>query len=68
SAASLATLLQRAGSVQAMELDINPEWTSFVTYAPSRTEKNLLPDMQRSPKRYDTTSSRDFITVSLGAG
>jgi hypothetical protein len=68
SAASLATLLQRAGSVRAMELDINPEWTSFVTYAPSRTEKNLLPDMQRSPKRYDTTSSRDFITVSLGAG
>jgi hypothetical protein len=68
SAASLATLLQRAGSVRAMELDINPQWTSFVTYGPSGIEKNLLPDMQRSPRRYDTTSTRDFITVSLGAG
>ncbi|MCW2598891.1 MAG: hypothetical protein JWM02_720 [Frankiales bacterium] len=60
SAATLAELLRRAGSVRAMELDINPEWTSFVTY-PQPT--NLLPDMQRSPRRYDTTSTRDFIAV-----
>lgn len=60
SASSLATLLVRAGSVRAMELDINPEWTSFVTYPPA---KNLLPDMQRSPRRYDTTSTRDFFVV-----
>ncbi len=60
SAASLAGLLQRAGAVRAMELDINPEWTSFVNYP---AETNLLPDMQRSPKRYDTTSSRDFFAV-----
>ncbi|MCU1595463.1 MAG: hypothetical protein JWO12_2855 [Frankiales bacterium] len=61
SATTLAELLRRAGSVRAMELDINPEWTSFVTYGP---EKNLLPDMQRSPRRYDSTSTRDFVTVS----
>ncbi len=60
SAASLAELLRRAGSVRAMELDINPEWTSYVLYP---AEKNLLPNMNRSPRRYDTTSSRDFITV-----
>lgn len=60
SAHSLAELLRRAGSVRAMELDINPEWTSFITYP---VEKNLLPDMQRSPHRYDTTSTRDFFTV-----
>ena len=43
-----------------MELDINPEWTSFVSYPETR---NLLPDMQRSATRYDTTSSRDFFAV-----
>jgi len=60
SAASLADLLQRAGSVRAMELDINPEWTSFIEFP---DERNLLPDMQRSPRRYDSTSTRDFFTV-----
>lgn len=60
SASSLAELLRRAGSVRAMELDINPEWTSFVTYP---SPANLLPDMQRSPHRYDSTSTRDFVAV-----
>jgi len=60
SASTLAELLRRAGSVRAMELDINPQWTSFVTYP---EEKNLLPDMQRSARRYDTTSTRDFVAV-----
>ena len=60
SAGSLAELLRRAGAVRAMELDINPEWTSFISY-PATT--NLLPDMQRSPRRYDTTSTRDFVAM-----
>lgn len=60
SAASLADLLQRAGAVRAMELDINPQWTSFVSYP---AERNLLPDMQRAPQRYDAASTRDFVTV-----
>ncbi len=60
SASSLAELLRRAGAVRAMELDINPEWTSFISYPDTR---NLLPDMQRAATRYDTTSSRDFIAV-----
>ena len=66
SAVSLADLMVRAGVVRGMELDINPEWTSFVLYrAPSGQpdERNLLPDMQRSPRRYDTTSSRDFVAL-----
>jgi len=65
SAATLAELLRRAGSVRAMELDINAEWTSYVLYPTPAfpTERNLLPDMQRSPKRYDTTGSRDFVAV-----
>ena len=60
SASTLAELLRRAGAVRAMELDINPEWTSFVSYPETR---NLLPDMQRLATRYDTTSSRDFFAV-----
>lgn len=60
-AGSLSELLRRAGCVRAMELDINPEWTSFIRYTP--TERNLLPDMQGSPRRYDTTSSRDFVAL-----
>lgn len=64
SAATLAELLRRAGCVRAMELDINPEWTSYVLYP---SEHNLLPDMRRSPTRYDTTSSRDFISVERRA-
>jgi hypothetical protein len=66
SAATLADLLRRAGAVRAMELDINPYWTSFVLYrnaAGDRIERNLLPDMVRSPARYDTTSLRDFIAL-----
>lgn len=59
-AATLAELLRRAGCVRAMELDINPEWTSFISYPAAR---NLLPDMQRSAHRYDSTSTRDFFTV-----
>lgn len=60
SAATLAGLLARAGAIRAMELDINPEWTSFVHYP---AETDLLPDMQPSPHRYDTASSRDFVAV-----
>jgi hypothetical protein len=62
SASSLAELLRRAGSVRAMELDINPEWTSFVSYP---KEQNLLPTMQRKASRYDTTGTRDFFAVHL---
>ncbi len=61
SAQSLATLLQRAGAVRAMELDINPQWTSFVLYP---QVSNLLPDMQHDATRYRAGSSRDFITVT----
>ena len=68
SALSLATLLQRAGAVRGMELDINRDWTSFVVYrtpAGHVTEHNALPDMRRSPSRYDQPSSRDFLALYL---
>jgi hypothetical protein len=51
-----------------MELDINPDWTSFVEYRSLKgaaIERNALPDMKRSATRYDTTSSRDFVALYL---
>jgi hypothetical protein len=68
SAVTLADLMVRAGVVRGMELDINPEWTSFVVYQTPNgqpAERNVLPDMQRSPGRYDTTSTRDFVALYL---
>ena len=68
SASTLADLMVRAGVVRGMELDINPEWTSFVLYRNADGqpfEHNLLPDMQRRPSRYDTTSTRDFVALYL---
>jgi hypothetical protein len=66
SALTLARLLQHAGSVRAMELDINPDWTSFILYdslQAGQKERDGLPDMARAASRYDTTSSRDFIAL-----
>lgn len=69
SAASLADVLMRAGAVRAMELDINPDWTSFNYYVPDamsipRAHK-LLNDIQRPANRYESPSSRDFVAVYL---
>lgn len=38
SAGTLADLLQRAGCQRAMELDINPDWTSFSYYPPESAD------------------------------
>ncbi len=64
---SLAMILQRAGAVRAMELDINTYWTSFITYrAPGAVgAANLDPDMDRSPQRYLVPDDRDFFAVYL---
>jgi Phosphodiester glycosidase len=64
----LADLLKRAGAVTAMQLDINPEWMSFMTYRAGHhpnnpTPKNLLPDQQSPPNRYYSLNGRDFTAV-----
>lgn len=70
---TLADLLVRAGSVRAMELDINTDWVDFASYSPptptaAATPANgadLLPNMVGTPARYFTTWwSRDFVTMS----
>ena len=67
---SLAKILQRAGAVRALELDINEDWTSFISYRhPGGVEpSNLLPEMFRSPERYLTPDERDFFAVRLRTG
>ena len=52
----LADLLQRAGCVRAMQLDINPDWMSFMYYRTGRHPAdpdpvNLLPDQVQPPDR-----------------
>jgi Phosphodiester glycosidase len=64
----LAALLRRAGCVTAMQLDINPDWMSFMYYLPRHhpahpTPVNLLPDQMQPPDRYYSISSRDFTAV-----
>jgi hypothetical protein len=67
---SLAKVLRRAGAVRAIELDINEDWTSFISYrGPGALEpSNLLPEMYRSPERYLTPDERDFFAVYLKPG
>lgn len=64
---SLAAIMIRAGTVRAMELDINTYWTSFITYRyrGAHDPANLLADMDRAPTRYLTPDDRDFFAVYL---
>ena len=63
----LAELLQRAGAVTAMQLDINPEWMSFMYYVPRHpadpTPVALLPDQAQPADRYYSVTGRDFTAV-----
>jgi hypothetical protein len=67
-AQDLALLLQRAGAVEGMQLDINPAWMKFDLYTthgnttkPSAT--SLLPNQQPDVYSYLTPSTRDFTAV-----
>ena len=66
---TLAEILQRAGCVRAMELDINTWWVSFTEYSTAAQgalqTSNLLPSMVRSPSRYLSGSTRDFIEIDV---
>jgi hypothetical protein len=74
----LASLLIRAGALRAMQLDINPEWPTFVAYDPSlpgglassTNGQRLLASTTQGPATFFTPSwGRDFITMSaLPAG
>ncbi|MBS2964988.1 phosphodiester glycosidase family protein [Actinocrinis puniceicyclus] len=63
---TLAKLLQAAGAVDGMELDINPDWVSFMTYAgpdPANPTPTKLWDFVQPAGRYFQPSDRDFVAV-----
>ena len=71
----LADLLVAAGVVRGMELDINPDWTTMATYAPSSglaspaNGTDLLSGMVQSPGLFfDPSWARDFVTMSARSG
>jgi Phosphodiester glycosidase len=64
----LADLLHQAGAVEALQLDINPEWTSFEYYktdghASDPKPVDVLPTQEASAYRYYSVFSRDFTAV-----
>jgi hypothetical protein len=64
----LAGLLHQAGAVEALQLDINPEWTSFEYYKtdghPSDPKPvDVLPTQAAPAYRYYSVFSRDFTAV-----
>ncbi len=68
--ASLAALMVSVGAVRALELDINPEWPSFIAYgAPGgRSPFKLVPNTQQTAGRYLRPDTRDFFAVYTRAG
>ncbi|MBV8955211.1 MAG: phosphodiester glycosidase family protein [Solirubrobacterales bacterium] len=69
-ATSLAQILQRAGAVRAMELDINSAWVTLNFYgAPGAgAPQKLLPNMPRDATRYLSPDDRDFFAVYARRG
>ena len=67
SVATLAQLLKAAGAVNAMELDINPDWVSFMTYSGNTAKPDpvKLWDFVQPSDRYLQPASRDFVSVHL---
>ncbi len=73
----LAQLLIRAGAVRAMELDINPAWPVFASYAPAlpaglaapSNGSKLLASTDHGPYTFFNPAwARDFITMSARPG
>ena len=67
SVATLAALLQRAGAVRAMELDINHAWVSFNVFhhdaSGAISGTKLLDGMSKPASRYLGPDTRDFVAV-----
>jgi hypothetical protein len=62
---TLAQILQRAGAVRAMQLDINPEWPTLITYTHhgGLGAVKVVPNYQQPVTRYLVPDDRDFFAV-----
>ncbi len=69
-AASMASVMVQLHCVRAMELDINPEWPIFVTYAGPGARGPALdvPNPNQIPGRFLYYSTKDFFAVFLSRG
>jgi Phosphodiester glycosidase len=64
-AASLAAALIHAGAVRAVELDINAEWPTLVTYGHGGVGNatKVVPNVQQPTNRYLVPDDRDFFAI-----
>ncbi len=62
---TLAEILKRAGAVRAMELDINPEWPTLITYRHRHAllPTKVVPNYQQPATRYLVPDDRDFFAI-----
>ncbi len=62
---SLAQILRRAGAVNAMQLDINPEWPTLITYRHQQGLQpvKVVPNYQQPATRYLVPDDRDFFAI-----
>lgn len=62
---SIAKTLQHVGAVRAMELDINPDWHTLITYTHHHglSPRMVEPQPNQSPDRYLVPDDRDFFAV-----
>lgn len=62
---TLARILRRAGAVRAMQLDINPEWPTLITYAHRGgvVPTKVVPNAMQPATRYLVPDDRDFFAV-----
>ena len=62
---TLAQILQRAGAMRAMQLDINPEWPTLITYTHhgGLDPTKIVPNYQQPATRYLVPDDRDFFAV-----
>jgi Phosphodiester glycosidase len=63
--ASLARIMVQLHCVRAMQLDINPEWPIFVTYAGpgARNPSLFVPNPNQIPGRFLYPSTKDFFAL-----
>ena len=62
---SIAKTLRHAGAVRAMELDINPDWHTLITYGHDNglVPRLVEPQPNQSRDRYLTPDDRDFFAA-----
>jgi len=64
-AASIAEILIHSGAVRAVELDINAEWPTLITYGQGGVANadKIVPNTQQPTNRYLVPDDRDFFAI-----